>query len=530
MEPAARRFRQSAALQCAAALLLGLLGAAGFAPVSLAAALAASTAGLFWMVSAAGRVRTAAALGFFWGLAYFSAGLSWTYSSMHVYGGIAAPLAAAGVVLLAALLALVPAAACAAAAAVPAPRAVKLVLVLPAAWALGELVRGPWVMGFGWLSSGYAWGESLFKSWAPVAGVIGLGLVVHVLIGTLLVLLAPWDRRRVVLRAATACLAGALALTTAGLEHIVWARPAASLEVRLVQPDLPVAAAAMTAGAQRERTARVEAMSSRSALGGRIDLTVWPEGLYAAAMQRLPPELIAPALRTAQRTHGAVLVNGFSERAADSGARTVQNTLWLAEPAAEGGDGARLREVYQKHHLVPFGEFVPAGFRWFVDALGIPMADQTPGPAGGAGPVTIAGVESALSICYENMFGEELRLWWRHGNPQVIFNVANLGWFAPHAVGQFTQMSVMRALETARPFVQAVNNAGSALILPNGLIERSAAPGAQNLDLRVTTYAGEPTWFVRLGNAPAAAAALLLLAAGVLAGRLGRARRAGTKV
>ena len=64
----------------------------------------------------------------------------------------------------------------------------------------------------------------------------------------------------------------------------------------------------------------------------------------------------------------------------------------------------------------------------------------------------------------------------------------------------------------------------------NGLIERSAAPGAQNLDLRVTTYAGEPTWFVRLGNAPAAAAALLLLAAGVLAGRLGRARRAGTKV
>ena len=211
-----------------------------------------------------------------------------------------------------------------------------------------------------------------------------------------------------------------------------------------------------------------------------------------------------------------LLLNGFSQRSD----KTFFNSIWLA--AIEDGkkdEGARLREIYQKHHLVPFGEFVPAGFRWFVDALGIPMADQSAGPAGGARFVTLAGIPAALTVCYENMFGEELRLWWRHGNPQVMINLANLGWFAPWATEQFSQMSAMRALETARPVLQAVNNAGSMLIAPDGTIERSALPGAQNLDLTLTSYVGEPTPFVRFGNASAALAALVLILIGAAAGR-----------
>lgn len=527
-------FVSRAPVQWLLALLLGLLGSAGFAPWEFPAALAASTAGLFWLAANESRVLVAALTGFFWGLAYFASGLSWTYNSMHVYGGLPAVLSTLGVLALGALLALVPGALCAIAARIPAARAVKLVLILPALWCLGELVRGSWVMGFGWLSSGYAWAESLFNVWAPVAGVYGVGLVVNVLIGAVLVLLSPYDRSRVVLRAMTAVFAGAIALVTVALDLVVWSKPAQTLEVRLVQPDLPVA---LTAAHEGERLARVKAMSDRSAMAGYIDLTVWPEGLFSMPVERLAPQALAAALETAERTQGAVLFNGFSQKVDPEkpGRIAVYNSLWLAgstegsapvnarvpETAAKDQAGV-IAEVYQKHHLVPFGEFVPWGFRWFVDALGIPMADQTRGPVGGARPVEIGGAQAALTICYENMFGEELRAWWSHGNPQVIFNVANLGWFAPRVADQFTQMSVMRALETARPLVQAVNNAGSSLITPTGKIERSAAAGAQNLDLTVRLYTGTPTWFVRFGNVLAAGAALVLLIVAAACMRLRR--------
>lgn len=502
--------------KCICALALGFMGAGGFAPFEFAAAAAASIAGLFWLAAKEKRVFAGALIGFLWGEAFFSAGLSWTFNSMHVYGGVPAVAAALGVMALAAFLSLVPAGVCALAAAIKASRPLKLMFVLPGLWCLGELVRGSWVMGFGWLSLGYAYVDSLFKNWAPAAGVYGVGLVVNMLIGALLVLLAGQEnKKRVLLRAATAIWAGLLALSTVALDLVQWSKPAQSIEVRVVQPDLPVAMH-LTQGMQAQRAARAEAMSKRSAMSSHIDLIVWPEGLYSYPLQRLGPESLQAALGTASVMDAELLLNGFSQRSD----KTFFNSIWLA--AIEDGkkdEGARLREIYQKHHLVPFGEFVPAGFRWFVDALGIPMADQSAGPAGGARFVTLAGIPAALTVCYENMFGEELRLWWRHGNPQVMINLANLGWFAPWATEQFSQMSAMRALETARPVLQAVNNAGSMLIAPDGTIERSALPGAQNLDLTLTSYVGEPTPFVRFGNAPAALAALVLILIGAAAGR-----------
>lgn len=83
---------------------------------------------------------------------------------------------------------------------------------------------------------------------------------------------------------------------------------------------------------------------------------------------------------------------------------------------------------------------MPAGFRWFVDALGIPMADQLRGPVGGE-PFEVSGVSGAVGICYENMFGEELRHAWDQANPIFILNTANLGWFSEAVLPQFTGMS-----------------------------------------------------------------------------------------
>ena len=112
-----------------------------------------------------------------------------------------------------------------------------------------------------------------------------------------------------------------------------------------------------------------------------------------------------------------------------------------------------------------------------------------------------------------SMFGEELRHAWDKANPGFILNTANLGWFTDAVLPQFTAMSAMRARETARPFLQAVQNAHSALIGPDGQIQRMAGKGAQNLDLTMTTMTGEATPFVRFGHWPVIALVLMLLAA-----------------
>ena len=149
---------------------------------------------------------------------------------------------------------------------------------------------------------------------------------------------------------------------------------------------------------------------------------------------------------------------------------------------------------------MPFGEFVPYGFRWLVDALAVPMADQVPG-ARPTSPVTMAGIQGAVGICYENIFPSELADWFDVGNPALIIYSANLGWFSDVSVRQFSQMSRMRAREAARPVLQVLNNAGSALFDPTGTELRRAGFGAQNLDATVRLFSGSPTPFMQYGFA-----------------------------
>jgi apolipoprotein N-acyltransferase len=113
------------------------------------------------------------------------------------------------------------------------------------------------------------------------------------------------------------------------------------------------------------------------------------------------------------------------------------------------------------------------------------------------------------------MFGEELRDWWTFSSPGLILNQSNLGWFSDPAAVQFTQMSRMRARETARPVLQAMMGGYSALIRPDGEFDRVVGKGAQNLDLTVQAYGGQPTPFVRMGNAPLLALMLLFVLLGI---------------
>jgi len=137
-----------------------------------------------------------------------------------------------------------------------------------------------------------------------------------------------------------------------------------------------------------------------------------------------------------------------------------------------GLSGAAAPYRYDKHHLVPFGEFIPPFFKWFTAMMNIPLGDFNRGAVGQ--PSFAWGQQRiAPNICYEDLFGEELgaRFIDPAQAPTVFVNLSNIGWFGNTvAIDQHLHISRMRALEFARPMVRATNTGATAIIDHRGVV------------------------------------------------------------
>jgi apolipoprotein N-acyltransferase len=163
---------------------------------------------------------------------------------------------------------------------------------------------------------------------------------------------------------------------------------------------------------------------------------------------------------------------------------------------------------YDKHHLVPFGEFIPPWFKWFTRMMNIPLGDFNRGDLGQAS-FAWNGQRLAPNICYEDLFGEELgvRFLDPAAAPTIFVNLSNIGWFGDTtAVDQHLQISRMRALEFERPFVRATNT-GATVIMDHQAQITAALPrytrgvleGEVQGRLGVTPFAW---WVARFGLWP----------------------------
>jgi len=172
--------------------------------------------------------------------------------------------------------------------------------------------------------------------------------------------------------------------------------------------------------------------------------------------------------------------------------------------------GASPIQRYDKAHLVPFGEFVPYGFHWIVNAVAIPMSDFSLG-TDTPKPLEVAGQQVAPNICWEDAFGEEII----RQLPQatLLVNVSNVAWFGDSlAPSQHLQISRMRAIETGRYMLRATNTGMTAIVDPHGGVvarlpqftEGILSGGAQG-------YTGA-TPYVRWGNVPIVALCFALVA------------------
>jgi apolipoprotein N-acyltransferase len=207
----------------------------------------------------------------------------------------------------------------------------------------------------------------------------------------------------------------------------------------------------------------------------------------------LPPGYLAALRSLAAREAGGVLagvVVGDGERYTNSLVR-----LDAARP-----------EAYSKVHLVPFGEFVPPGFAWFMRQMSIPMSGFTPGPAVQA-PFVFGRQQVAANICYEDLFGEEIIA--ALPAATILVNASNTAWFGRSlAQPQHLAIARLRAIETGRPMLRATNTGMTAAIGADGRVLATLEPFTRGALVLAIDGRSGLTPYARLGNA----AALLLCA------------------
>ena len=490
--PLASRRELRGALLCAAC---GALAVLAFAPLGAFPLLPLTLGVLFLCLRSAPTPRRGALYGWAYGSGLFLAGVSWVYVSLSTFGGMPAWLAGLATLLFCLFLALYPALAGALAVRLRTASPNLDALTFAALWTLTEWLRGWLLTGFPWLAAGYAQTPpSPLSGFAPLVGAYGLSFL-SALLGALIAHAALDVRRHGLRPALPALLAGALILGGGQLlRGIAWTTPhGAPLRVALLQGNVP-----------QDLKWRPEIFDASLRTYYQLvkdhpaELTVLPETALPAFYERIPRAYLDALAELARREKGDLLLGvptGDSQRYANSVVSLGQSPT----------------QRYDKQHLVPFGEFVPPGFRWFMAQANIPMSDFTPGGVDQA-PLAVAGQRVAANVCYEDAFGEEII----RAVPQamLLVNVSNVAWFGDAmAPQQHLQIARQRALETGRTMLRATNTGMTAIVAPNGTVQGTLPPFTRAaLTGEAQGYSGE-TPFVRWGNAPLIALLTFLVAA-----------------
>lgn len=443
--------------------------------------------------------RRAAALGWAYGCAWLLAGVWWLFISMHRYGGLPAPLAAAAVLALSGALALYLALACGLYARWRTGRALHDATLFAALWLLAELARGLLFTGFPWVASGYAWVDAPLAVLAPWVGVYGLGFVMAWLAG-----LAAGAPRLRSLRARLLAVATvvAVSLVPGAFGPMAFTQSSGSLTVTLLQGNV-----AQDEKFAAEKMPQALDWAAQQLMAARGELVLGPETVVPLLPHQL--EQLAPALWPALQQHFS-----YPGRAALIGVPLGDFERGYTNSVVALNYGEVYR--YDKVHLVPFGEFIPTGFRWFTNLMNIPLGDFSRGVPD-APSFVFHGQHIAPNICYEDLFGEELAL--RFGDearaPTVLANVSNIGWFGDTvAVPQHLNISRLRSLEFQRPMLRATNTGATAVIDHHGNVTAQLPPFTRGvLDTRVEGRTGRTPyarWVSAAGLWPLVALALVI--------------------
>ena len=431
------------------ALLLGGLYCLGFAPIDWWPATLIAIAGLFHVFNRPG-VNLALA-GWLFGVGKYAVGASWVYVSINVYGGASAILA----LVLVALFVMF----------------VSLLFCMPLGWLYGRwrtdclwrnlvLFAGAWAFfdwaltwlltGFPWLYAANALLGTQFSGWLPVLGVVGASALV-VFSSAAIATAVQYHRRRpgLVLAALLPWFGGAL------LGQVAWVQPVREHTVALVQGNLD-----QTLKWRPDRSEdNFRRHLSLTQPNWDADLIIWPEAAITEFPQRAQRWI--ELLTTKAIESRTSLIVGMPEVEA-------RGEQYLFYNMALGLGEAKGR--FRKHHLVPFGEYVPLEglLRGLITFFDLPMSANSAGPPDQPNLQSRLG-EIAMAICYEVAYPESMRRSAKTAG--VLATISNDTWFGasfgPH---QHLDIARARALENGRWMLRATNNGLTAIVTADGNI------------------------------------------------------------
>ena len=464
---------------------LGAVIASGQAPLGFWWLALPALAALVALVTRTQSMRAAAWLGLFGGAGHFALALSWLVQPFLIDAETYAWMAPFAVLFMSFGLALFWSAAAALA---HSATGWRRPLAFALALTLADFLRGHILTGFPWALIGHIWIGTAPAQLASLLGPTGLTLL------TTLAAALPIALRWNGLAVASALLAGATAF---GMIRLSQPDPAPRpLNIRLAQPDAEQASKWDPDMARRYFDRLLDFASAEPP----VDLVIWPETAVPYLMDRTPElaGIIADAGRGATLAVGIQRLDG----------NRAYNSLAVITP-----DG-RVSATYDKHHLVPFGEYIPAGdLAYSLFGLRAFAAQQGNGYSPGSGPAIldlgpVIGRVLPL-ICYEAVFPQDLLN--APGRADWILQITNDAWFGT-LTGPYQHLAQarLRAIEQGLPLIRVANTGVSAVIDAKGRVLATIPLGkAAFLDAALPA-ALPPTAYSRYGEAP-----VLVLLAGL---------------
>ena len=440
-------------------------------------------------------------LGMTFGLGYFVAGLWWLYISLHDVGGMNAPLSCMAVFLLSAYMALYFSIAC---------LSIRLFktsyitgLFLASGWVISEYLRGEIFTGFPWMGFAEAQMNGPFAPIAPFFG--GLAC-------TFSVIWISWEIVQIKRRwlVSTIGIASVIAISQlAGL--FTFTKPFGEpISVRLIQGNFEQSLKLNPLAISQQIDFYANEIKKEAA-----NLIIIPETAFPWPQNNLPPGLFNYLQDFSNKSASKILLGLIGEVKNNSELRYTNRAVGLSPDTVP--------YQYDKAHLVPFGEFIPLGFQWFVKAFHVPMSDFASGGLEQAPfnvtPKDQPAIFAAITICYEDVFGGELASRIRNNtqSTNLLINITNLAWFGKsQAPAQQLRLSQLRSLETGLPALRATNTGITTVLGADGKVLQILPEFTQaTLSTQVQAYSGK-TPYVNWGDVPILSFSCLLLIWGLI--------------
>ena len=456
------------------------------------------------------RTTQAALVGYLCGVLWYAGNCYWIYQTMYRYGGLPKPVAAGILLLFALYLGLYHALFAALLAVVRRSRLGVLgaLALAPFLWVAVELARGR-VTGFPWDLLGNSQVDSaLLTELAPLAGVMSLSFVLVGLNAVFAGYFLYRGRLRNGLVALAACFVILCELLgSQGIHRAPSEQDAAAvllqenLQVgamgrgeRPVSPDVETAQfSGLTLDAVRDASTTENAHLPAVALPRRPSVFVWPEA--PSHLQSNQPAFRAAMGNLARAAQAPAIIGSLGVDFSSSSPRGY----YLYDSASLFAQDGSYQGRYDKVHLVPWGEYVPfKDFFAFAEKLTEGVGDMDRGNS--RAPFATGGRKYGVFVCYESIFGDEVREFARNG-AEVFVNISDDEWYGDTgAPWQHLNMTRMRAVENARWVLLDTNTGITTSIDPYGRTTVEAPRHVRRAYVFPFAYASEMTFYTRHGD------------------------------